>query len=262
MKSHNDPMDAVFRALAEPVRRDILDALRVSDGLTVSELEAALGVTRFVVMKHVKVLEEASLVTSRKAGRFRHVHLNAAPIQALADRWIAPIVRPYAKRLANLKWRLETEGHPMGAQDFRLITYIRTTQERLWRALTDPDDTVHFEFNARVESDWAEDSPYQYIAPDGSVMLEGVVVESDPPRKLVTTFVPRWGATPGPRTMVTYLIEPMGGVCKLTLIHEGLSEGDGEIREGWAITMNGLKTWLETGEPLNIPLPTAEEADG
>jgi len=121
-------MDAVFKALAEPVRRDILDALRARDGRTVSDLEVALGVSRFVVMKHLKILEEASLVTSRRVGRFRYVHLNAQPIQAMADRWVAPLVRSYTERLADLKRVLETEEGPMAATtDFRLETFIKTT---------------------------------------------------------------------------------------------------------------------------------------
>jgi DNA-binding transcriptional ArsR family regulator len=83
-------VDAVFKALSDPTRRALLDALRDRAGLTLTELEQGLGMTRFGVMKHLKVLEAASLVVTRKDGRFKRHYLNAAPIQEVADRWIAP----------------------------------------------------------------------------------------------------------------------------------------------------------------------------
>jgi len=262
-------MEQVFKAIAEPVRRDILDALRARDGRTIGDLEEALGVSRFVVMKHVKTLEEARLVTTERRGRHRLVFINAEPIQAIAERWIAPIVRPYAHRVAELKAALEQEPpqeQPMSAAattpettpetmpetgTFRLETFIRTTPERLWRAITDRADTVNYYFGSAVESDWAEGSEVMYRWPDGKDMLSGTIKEIDPPRRLVTTFRPHWreGAA---ESLVTYSIEQVGDVCRLLIVHEQISPEDGGVREGWARIISGLKTWIETGEALPV----------
>ncbi len=244
-------MDAVFKALSDPTRRALLDLLRKKDGQTVSELVDQTDLTRFGVMKHLKVLEEASLVTTRKTGRFKHLYLNAMPIQHLADRWIAPYVQPHARALADLKTHLEQET-AMSHPDFVLETYIRTTPERLWQALTDPEQTKIYYFNSAVKSDWTVGSPIQYLWPDNQLMLDGTILEIDPPKKLVTSFIPHFTEKPGPETKVTYEIDQQGPVCKVTLIHEtaeGVPQG---IQSGWMKIMNGLKTLLETGEPLGL----------
>ena len=106
-------MDAIFKALADDTRRQILDVLRDRDGQTLGELEdslAKLGVdmTRFGVMKHLKVLEAASLVISRKQGRFKYHYLNVVPLQEVIDRWIEPLTqKPLARATLDLKAKLE-----------------------------------------------------------------------------------------------------------------------------------------------------------
>jgi DNA-binding transcriptional ArsR family regulator/uncharacterized protein YndB with AHSA1/START domain len=248
-------MDDVFKALSDPTRRKLLDLLRDRDGRTVSELETEIDMTRFGVMKHLKVLEEAHLITARKSGRFKYVYLNAGPLQGVVDRWIAPYMQPWIRMTATLKTHLEQD--PMSEKPaFVQETYIRTSPERLWEALTSPDDTQAYYFGTRVQSDWAEGADLKYLDPEGKLMLSGRVLEIDPPKRLVTTFQPGWCDGEGdakPESRVTYEIEPMGDVCRLTLSHYGLSEEDMGIRTGWARIINSLKSLLETGKPLTYP---------
>jgi DNA-binding transcriptional ArsR family regulator len=104
-------MDDVFKALSDETRRGLLDRLRERDGQTLTELESAIGMTRFGVMKHLKVLEGANLVVTRKSGRFKYHYLNAAPLQLIVDRWITPITLQAATRaLLDLKADLERKA--------------------------------------------------------------------------------------------------------------------------------------------------------
>jgi DNA-binding transcriptional ArsR family regulator len=101
-------MDAIFKALNDPLRRSILDRLRQKDGQSLQELEEGVEMTRFGVMKHLKVLEEANLITTKKQGRFKYHYLNAVPLQEVADRWIEPLLQaPAARGMLNLKAHLE-----------------------------------------------------------------------------------------------------------------------------------------------------------
>src|SRR5215207_7663952 len=128
--------DEVFRALGDPGRRLLLDRLNERNGQTLTELCADLDITRQSVSKHLAVLEGANLVTVAWRGREKLHYLNAEPINAIADRWINQYHRQRAEALADLKTALEAE--PMAAPEFVYTTYIKTTPERLWQALTDP----------------------------------------------------------------------------------------------------------------------------
>ena len=114
--------DGVFKALADPTRRHLLDRLFVRDGRTLTELESELEMTRFGVMKHLKVLEEAGLVVSRRSGREKFHHLNPVPIRLLHDRWIDKYTEPRVSALADLKKALEgtmssSPGHVVELSD-------------------------------------------------------------------------------------------------------------------------------------------------
>src|SRR4051812_6548367 len=102
-------MDAVFKALADPTRRSLLDALFEEDGQTLSALDARLAMTRFGVMKHLRVLEEAGLVTTRRRGREKLHFLNAVPIRQVHDRWVSKYAAPWAAALTGLKHDLEED---------------------------------------------------------------------------------------------------------------------------------------------------------
>ena len=247
-------MDAIFKALSDPTRRQLLDTLRDRGGLSLTELEQGLGMTRFGVMKHLKVLEEANLVLTRREGRFKYHYLNALPIQEVADRWMAPYAQPLARFALNLKNALESEPPMADKPDFVISTYIRTTADRLWDALTNPETTKQYYYSGQVQSDLRVGGNFSYLAPDGQINLHGEVLEIDPPKKLVTTFKATWAQPGAEITRVMYEIEPMGEVCRLTMTHFDYEKSKAGVEQGWPVVIAGLKTWLETGKPLNIPI--------
>jgi uncharacterized protein YndB with AHSA1/START domain len=135
---------------------------------------------------------------------------------------------------------------------------IRATPEAIWQALVDPERTQQYYFGTRVESDWSPQSPVRYRDPAGEVPVEGEVVEFEPPRRLVTTFRAFFAAGGNgdaePAT-VSWEIEPMGEVSKLTLTHDGFEPGSpaaDQVHLGWVHTVSSLKSLLETGNAINI----------
>src|SRR5438876_10049632 len=151
-------MDAVFRALADATRRSLLDELFERDGQTLSELEQRLPMTRFGVMKHLRLLEEANLVTTRRRGREKLHFLNPVPIRLVHDRWVSKYAEPWAAALSGLKTRLEERMEKV----FEI--YIKTTPERLWQAITDREMRRKYNFGVCVESEWTPGSRYQGVS--------------------------------------------------------------------------------------------------
>ena len=244
-------MDEVFRALADPTRRSLLDELFKEDGQTLSALEGRLPMTRFGVMKHLKVLEEAGLVVTRKRGRETLHFLNPVPIRLVHDRWVSKYAEPWAAGLSELKRRLEDR-----TMEKVFEIYIKTTPERLWEAITDPDMRAKYTFGVRMENDWAVGASYNGATPDGRVLMGGENLEVDPPRRLVQSFNALWSddVKAEGTSRVTWEIEPVGDSCKLLVIHDELREGaHGEVWGGWPQILSGLKTLLETGETLTTP---------
>jgi uncharacterized protein YndB with AHSA1/START domain/DNA-binding transcriptional ArsR family regulator len=256
--------DEVFRALADPSRRTLLDRLFERDGQTLGELEAALpAMTRFGVMKHLRVLEGANLVTSRKVGRERHHYLNPVPIRRIHDRWLDRFAIRAADLLTDLKTILEID--PMTSPDTTtraaeaaprhvFATFIRATPEAIWRALTESDFTTRYWYGSTVHSDWTAGAPWELRTSGGQVGITGEVLEADPPTRLVVTYRQAWGGGDEPPSRVTYEIEGVGpGVQKLTLVHEtepGTTTQIADVAAGWPFILAGLKTLLETGQPL------------
>lgn len=249
-------MDALFKALNDETRRALLDRLHGRDGQTLTELESGLGMSRFGVMKHLKVLEEANLVVTRRAGRFKHHYLNVVPLQEVMDRWITPLTRQVpARALLDLKANLE--GPPTMAPtekpDFVLETFIRTTPERLWEALTGPEWTGRYYIaRAALTAPLVAGEPYVYRTPDGVDLLSGTVLAAEPHRRLEMTFVPGWLGPDAGASRAVYEIEPMGQVCKLTVLHFGIPTGQEGVRTGWARIIASLKSLLETGSALEM----------
>src|SRR5262245_7159682 len=130
------------RALADPSRRRLLDSLNARSGQTLRELCAGLDMARQSVSKHLAVLEQAGLVVTVRRGREKLHYLNAAPVNAIADRWISQYDRERVRVLADLKTALEET--PMDTPRFMYVTYISTTPERLWQALTEPAFTKRY----------------------------------------------------------------------------------------------------------------------
>src|SRR5690242_18176355 len=161
-----DDMAAVFRALADPSRRLLLDRLFDRAGQTLGELAAALpAMTRFGVMRHLDVLEAAGLISTRKAGREKHHYLNPVPIRLIADRWIDKFAAPVVGRMTAIKHDLE--GRSMHAPDHVYSVLIRATPDRVWRAITDGVETERYYYGTRVDSDWSVGGRVVYAYPDG-----------------------------------------------------------------------------------------------
>jgi uncharacterized protein YndB with AHSA1/START domain/DNA-binding transcriptional ArsR family regulator len=244
-------VDAVFRALADPTRRSLLDELFREDGQSLSALQGRFDMTRFGVMKHLKQLEEAGLVVTKRRGREKLHFLNPVPIRLVHDRWVSKYAEPWAAGLSDLKTRLES---PM-EKVFEI--YIKTTPERLWEAITDPEIRSRYNFGARVESDWTPGSRFEMTAGDGAIALgEGENLEVDPPRRLVQAARFLWSdeVKNEGTSKVTWDIEPVGDSCRLTVTHSEMREGaNDELYGGWPMILSGLKTWLETGDLLTTP---------
>jgi uncharacterized protein YndB with AHSA1/START domain/DNA-binding transcriptional ArsR family regulator len=263
-------VDEVFRALADHSRRALLDRLNRRNGQSLRELCAGLDMARQSVSKHLAILEEANLVTTVWRGREKLHYLNAAPISDIAERWLNRYDRQRIDALSNLK--LALEGTTMSKPEFVYTTYIRTTPERLWQGLTDPAFTRQYWGGVAFESDWATGSTFAVEFHDKTKVADPaqVVLESDPPRRLSYTwhtFSPEWAAAydvsdenlarfaAEPRSKVTFDIEPIGELVRLTVVHDGFDQGSQVlpgISQGWPRILAGLKTLLETGEALPV----------
>lgn len=247
--------DEVFRALNDASRRLLLDRLFERDGQILSELcESFPEMTRFGVMSHLRVLEEADLVTTRKSGRNKHHYLNPVPIRLVHDRWISKYTEPWAGGLARLKTVLEGEAD-MSAPSHIYQTYIRCPAEEAWNAIVDGDMTVKYYYGTRVYSDWTVGSSVEYLSGEGAVVADGEVLGFDPPRRLEMTFYPRWDnelEAEGPVRMV-WSVEPADGLTRVTVEFydmEPASRRFSDFTSGIPYIVSGMKTLLETGQPL------------
>ncbi len=256
-------MDKVFEALSHPTRRALLDHLRAADGATTGALEAGQGSSRFAVMKHLKILEDAGLVTSRKVGRERRHYLNPVPIQEIADRWIARFSAPLLQHLTLLKAIAETPtmtATPTSPAPVHVWEmFVRATPEAFWAVLTDDARTPlwqHFDMSHRTE--WRVGGRIALLLGDKE-MIVGELLELDPPRRLVHSFSARWApdvAADAP-SRVTWEITPVGeGACKVVLTHdgfEGLTATARAVTGGWPEALSRLKTLVETDTRFRMP---------
>jgi uncharacterized protein YndB with AHSA1/START domain len=244
-------VDAVFKALADPTRRSLLDELFREDGQTLTDLEARLPMSRFGVMKHLKQLEESGLVVTRRRGREKLHFLNPVPIRLVHDRWVSKYAEPWAAGLSGLKQELE---RPM-EKVFEI--YIKTTPDRLWSAITDPEVRARYNFGAGAYSDWTPGAAVELRVEEPALVLgEGEVLEADPPRRLVHTMLAHFSpeAEAEGTSRVTWDIEPVGDSCRLVVTHDQMREGaNDQLYGGWPMILSGLKTWLESGELLTTP---------
>ena len=238
-------MDSIFKALNDPARRALLDSLRRRDGQTLSELEARFEMTRFGVMKHLRVLEDAHLVTTRKVGRFKHHYLNAVPLQEVMDRWIEPLVAgPMARSMLSL--RAELEGRtPMDHPDLRLSTYIDCTRDALWQALVSGEMLRRYHFaGPAIEGDYAEGTTITFRNGAGDPILHQRVARVVPQELIEATFEVVGGPPP---SRFRLLVEEAEGRMRRTGEHYGLTNKEGTTRDGWTKVFSGIKTLLETG---------------
>jgi uncharacterized protein YndB with AHSA1/START domain len=221
------------------------------------------------VSKHLAVLEAANLVATTWRGREKLHYLNAEPINAIADRWINQYDRPRVQTLADLKTALESKDreaqHMTETAEFVYTTYIRTTPERLWQAITDPAFSRNYMGHA-IESDWKKGSTYAWL--EGGLRIEHpdqVILESDPYRRLAFTFhtfvpeirtfapaltdevIARLAAER--RSRVAFDLEPDGDHVKLTVVHDDFELDStvlGMVSQGWPRKLADLKSGLES----------------
>jgi DNA-binding transcriptional ArsR family regulator/uncharacterized protein YndB with AHSA1/START domain len=260
-------MDEVFRALADASRRRLLDSLNGRNGQTLTELLSELDMTRQAVSKHLAVLEGANLVTSVRRGREKLHYLNAAPINEIGERWINNYERERVEALADLKRALE-EGSTVDKPSFVYTTYINTTPQRLWQALTEPAFTQRY-WGITFDTDWQAGSQMTWVQRGVTIAdPEQVVLESEPYTRLSYTwhtFTPEFAealeltdevferVSAEPRSKVTFEIEELGDRVKLTVLHDTADPDSlitSMVSNGWPRVISDLKTLLETGDTL------------
>jgi uncharacterized protein YndB with AHSA1/START domain/DNA-binding transcriptional ArsR family regulator len=250
--------DLVFKALADPTRRLLLDRLHERNGQTLGELCGPLAMTRQAATQHLDVLEQANLVSTVRRGRGKHHYLNPVPLHEIEERWIDKFERPRLRALSAIRRRAEQGGEtmtgkpPSDTPTYVYVTYIESTPEQVWHALTDADLTARYWGHANV-SDWQVGSRWEHRRTDGSGIADvaGTVVESVPPSRLVCTWGPPRNEAAGDLTRVTFGIEPHGAIVRLTVTHEDLTvEGRREVSHGWPAVVANLKSLLETGHVL------------
>jgi DNA-binding transcriptional ArsR family regulator/uncharacterized protein YndB with AHSA1/START domain len=248
-------VEPVFKALGDPSRRLLLDRLFERDGQTLTELCANLPqMTRFGVMSHLGILEEAGLVTTRKVGRHKLHYLNPVPIRLIHDRWIGKFAAPVVGAMAALKHALEE--HPMDKPKHVYTVYVRSTPERLWNAIVDGQQTELYYYGTRVESTWEVGASLTYRYPDGSSAADGSVLEIEPGKRLDMSFHARWDPeieAEGPVRMIWEIEHDQDGVCKLSVTLLDVAAGsktETDFMGGLAYIVSGLKSVVETGQPL------------
>jgi uncharacterized protein YndB with AHSA1/START domain/DNA-binding transcriptional ArsR family regulator len=243
--------DKVFKALADPGRRLLLDSLRTRNGQALGELCAQLDMARQSATQHLSVLEAANLVSTTWRGREKLHYLNPVPLYEIQERWIGNFEQPRLRALSILKRRAE-EQYMTGKPTFMYVTYIHATPEAVWHALTDADLTADYWGHSNV-SDWQPGSDWQHVRADGSGIADanGTIVTATPPRQLAMTFDAP-GAEP---SVVTFDIEPYHDIVKVTVTHENLLDDDAytAVSTGWPAVLANLKSLLETGRTLPQP---------
>jgi uncharacterized protein YndB with AHSA1/START domain/DNA-binding transcriptional ArsR family regulator len=251
-------MEEVFKALADVSRRRLLDRLFERDGQTLTELSDSLpAMTRFGVMKHLRLLEEAELVTTRRVGREKMHYLNAVPIRLIHDRWIGKYRKTRAAALAELKLDMEENMATIDTRPAQIyVVYIRAPRDKVWDAITNPEFTRRYFFGSEPHSTWKAGSPLNWTQHGTNrALVDGEVIEFDPPRRLVHSWIVRYDdalTDEGP-SRVTWELEETAGVTKLTAIHDDFAKGSKvyeSVAGGWPLVLSGLKTLVETGSPL------------
>jgi len=239
--------DAVFKALADPTRRFLLDALHERNGQTLGELCSRLAMARQSATQHLDVLEAANLISTVRSGRQKLHYLNPVPLHEMQERWIDKFEQPRLRVLSAVKRAAEEQD--MSAPTYVYVTYIASTPDQVWNALADADLTARYWGHANV-SDWKVGSQWEHRRTDGSDVADvlGTVLEVDRPRRLVLTF----GPPDGDSTRVTFDLHQHGAIVKLTVTHEDIpTEKDyADAAHGWPAVLANLKSLLETGAPL------------
>lgn len=248
----------IFKALADPSRRTLLDLLQQSDGRTLNELCAPLEMSRFGVMKHLNILEEAGLITTRKAGREKLHYLNSVPIRQIYDRWVSKYAEPWAIELTAIKNELERETHMETKPRQVNRIAIKATPGQVWQAITDPAKTSKFWFNCSIRSEWEIGSPFELWNPEGKKQVEGIILTMEPPHKLAMSwrFLSFPNITDETPSRITWEIDAHAeftGVTLVTVVHDEFEQAQNTakiLENSLPMVLSGMKTFLETGSTL------------
>jgi uncharacterized protein YndB with AHSA1/START domain/DNA-binding transcriptional ArsR family regulator len=247
-----DDPELVFKALADKTRRALLDSLRERNGQTLGELCGPLAMARQSATQHLEILETANLIATVRRGREKLHYLNPVPLWEIHDRWIERFERPRLRVLQAIKRQAE-EDTMAGRPAFVYVTYIESSAERVWEALTQPEITAAYWGHSTV-SDWKVGSPWELQRTDGSGMADiaGTVIERAPPHRLVISWGPPGETSADRISRVTFEIEPYHEIVRLTVIHEDLDDDMFvSISRGWPAVLANLKSLLETGHVLS-----------
>jgi uncharacterized protein YndB with AHSA1/START domain len=228
-----------------------LDRLHERNGQTLGELCEQVAMARQSATQHLAVLEAANLVSTLRRGREKLHYLNPVPLHEIQERWIDKFERPRLRALSAVKRRAEEDM--TDKPTFVYVTYIESTPEKVWRALTDPELTAQYWGHSNV-SDWHTGSAWEHRRTDGSGIADvvGTVVESVAPSRLVFTWAAPDEERPAGPSRVSFDLEPYGQIVRLTVTHENLAdeaERD-EAAGGWAAVLSNLKSIIETGHTL------------
>ena len=244
-------LDTAFKALADPTRRFLLDSLHEHNGQTLGELCGRIAMTRQSATQHLAVLEAANLVSSVRRGREKLHYLNPVPLYDIQERWIDKFERPRLQTLSTLKRRAERAM--TDKPTFVYVTYIESTPEMVWHALTDADLTAEYWGHSNV-SDWQVGSRWEHQRTDGSRAADvvGTVIENLAPARLVLTWAAPGAEADDTSSRVTFDVEPFGEIVRLTVTHEDLADGAQRdaVATGWAAVLSNLKSLIETGHVL------------
>ena len=259
-------VDLVFKALADPTRRYLLDQLHERNGQTLGELCERVEMARQSATQHLAVLEAANLVSTVRRGREKLHYLNPVPLQEIQERWIDKFERSRLRTLSSVKRQAEDTMNdtPNDRPNYVYVTYIESTPEAVWHALTDADLTAEYWGHSNVSDGWAVGDRWEHRRIDGSGIadLVGSVLESAPPSRLVVTWEQIENPSPATTSTVTYDIQAHEGIVRLTVTHEDLADAQAlnEVSGGWPAVLCNLKSLLETGHvlptsPWDMPRP-------
>jgi uncharacterized protein YndB with AHSA1/START domain/DNA-binding transcriptional ArsR family regulator len=248
----SEDLGPVFKALADPSRRQLLDRLHERNGQTLGELCGSLDMARQSASQHLGVLEAANLVSTVWHGREKLHYLNPVPLHEVQERWISTFETPRLRALSAVRHAAEEQAMTT-PPSYVYVTYIKATPEQVWQALTDADLTARY-WGHRNESDWQEGSTWQHLRTDGSGIADvtGTVLEVRPPEQLVVTFPGSDEQRAGTPSRVTFTIEPYQDIVRLTVRHDDIpTEKDLQaLAAGWPAVLANLKSLLETGDVL------------
>jgi uncharacterized protein YndB with AHSA1/START domain len=208
--------------------------------------------TRQSATQHLAVLEAANLISSVRRGREKLHYLNPVPLHDIQERWIDKFERPRLRELSALKRQAE-EAQMADKPSYVYVTYIQSTPEQVWHALTDAELSAEYWGHSNV-SDWQPGSEWEHLRTDGSGIADvvGTVLEAVPPERLVLTFAGPTEQPAGGPSRVTFTIEPHEEIVRLTVTHENLADQAeyDAASAGWPAVLANLKSLIETGHVL------------